>query len=271
MSAAELDSDIEVKQELPSREELKQYIQDKHRLAKELARLKQNQKTTHNKKERTGSVPVCDKLSSLIGQVTESKAKIRPAKRDSNSLPQTKDVMKPFAQVTNKYALGKAFRRLRNADGGEPSDSSEFSASSSESGSEPTSTNTDFKASDSDNASETSESTRSYSSRSSTGSSQGHHRYRSRACGKSKKAKRSKKSKSRHCSEKRRTLIKPTLPEKYGGQAEYRAFQKFLTHGTAYVKYVYVEKRRQVMVLSEFLTGQTYTFYTRHVSLAPHK
>ncbi|KAG5343135.1 hypothetical protein C0989_000126 [Termitomyces sp. Mn162] len=65
---AEPDSDIEIKQELLSCEELKQYIQNKHKLAKELARFRQKQKTTHNKKECTGLVPVSDKLSRLIGQ-----------------------------------------------------------------------------------------------------------------------------------------------------------------------------------------------------------
>lgn len=52
------------------------------------------------------------------------------------------------------------------------------------------------------------------------------------------------------------TLIRPTLPEKYSSQADYRAFQKYLMHGTAYVKYSYMEKQQQVMVLSEFLAGK---------------
>ena len=60
-------------------------------------------------------------------------------------------------------------------------------------------------------------------------------------------------------------------PEKYDGRVDIRAFHKFLTHGTAYVKYGYVEKRRQVMVLSEFLTGKAYTFYTQSVSLDPER
>ena len=33
----------------------------------------------------------------------------------------------------------------------------------------------------------------------------------------------------------------------------------------------YVEHKRQVMVLSEFLTGKAYTFYTRRVSLDPER
>ncbi|KAG6867631.1 hypothetical protein C0993_000252 [Termitomyces sp. T159_Od127] len=69
----------------------------------------------------------------------------------------------------------------------------------------------------------------------------------------------------------RQPLIKPTPPEKYDGRADIRTFHKFLTHGTAYVKYGYVEKRRQVMVLSEFLAGKAYTFYTRRVSINPEK
>ena len=42
-------------------------------------------------------------------------------------------------------------------------------------------------------------------------------------------------------------------------------------HGTAYVKYGYVECRHQVMVLSEFLVGKAYMFYTRRVSLDPER
>ncbi|KAG6867600.1 hypothetical protein C0993_000657 [Termitomyces sp. T159_Od127] len=78
---------------------------------------------------------------------------------------------------------------------------------------------------------------------------------------------RARKSRRKHSH--RRTTIKPTPPEKYDGRVDIRAFQKFLTHGTAYVKYGYVEKGRQVMVLSEFLTGKAYTFYTRSVSIDP--
>ncbi|KAG6884013.1 hypothetical protein C0993_002076 [Termitomyces sp. T159_Od127] len=67
------------------------------------------------------------------------------------------------------------------------------------------------------------------------------------------------------------SLGSPTPPEKYDGKVDICAFHKFLTHGTAYVKYGYVEKRRQIMVLSEFLTRKAYTFYTRCVSLDPEQ
>ncbi|KAG6872264.1 hypothetical protein C0995_011475 [Termitomyces sp. Mi166 len=60
-------------------------------------------------------------------------------------------------------------------------------------------------------------------------------------------------------------------PEKYNSRVDIHTFHKFLTHGTAYVKYGYVEKNRQVMVLSEFLVGKAYTFYTRSVSLDPER
>jgi len=58
-------------------------------------------------------------------------------------------------------------------------------------------------------------------------------------------------------------------PDKYSGAADLQAFHHFLTQGTAYVKYGYVEKPRQIAVLSDFLTGRAYTFYTREVSMHP--
>ncbi|KAG6884272.1 hypothetical protein C0995_010631 [Termitomyces sp. Mi166 len=65
----------------------------------------------------------------------------------------------------------------------------------------------------------------------------------------------------------------PKTKSALGGQLSspphLKTFHKFLTHGTTYVKYGYVEHRRQVMVLSEFLTGKAYSFYTHSVSLDP--
>ncbi|KAG6806676.1 hypothetical protein H0H92_010439, partial [Tricholoma furcatifolium] len=42
-------------------------------------------------------------------------------------------------------------------------------------------------------------------------------------------------------------------------------FMQFLTHGTAYVKYGRVERRRRVMVLSQHLEGKAWTYYSREV------
>jgi len=58
-------------------------------------------------------------------------------------------------------------------------------------------------------------------------------------------------------------------PDKYSGAADLQAFHHFLTQGMAYVKYRYVEKPQQITVLSDFLTGRVYTFYTREVSIHP--
>jgi len=57
--------------------------------------------------------------------------------------------------------------------------------------------------------------------------------------------------------------------DKYSDVADLQAFHGFLTQGMAYVKYGYVEKPQQITVLSDFLTGIAYTFYTREVSMHP--
>lgn len=49
--------------------------------------------------------------------------------------------------------------------------------------------------------------------------------------------------KSKRHSNKKKSLIKPTLPDKYSGAADLQAFHCFLTQGTAYVKYGYIEKK----------------------------
>ncbi|KNZ81685.1 hypothetical protein J132_10965 [Termitomyces sp. J132] len=261
-------------QEMPSRDEIKKYLRNQRELAKELNRIQQKQRTAHNKRERAGSAPVSSKLAKLIGRVTKSQVKPSDLRERRGTSLLSKDPTRPFAQVTGKSALGQAFRNLEDTDGSEPSDSSSSSSSSSDSGLDTESSNYN---SESDYLSDTSDDTHSSTdslSEDSEDKPRKRRRDRRRGRNKGKRGKKSKKtrrSRSRGRDKRQKTLIKPTPPEKYGGQAEYRAFQKFLTHGTAYVKYGYVEKQRQVMVLSEFLTGRAYTFYTRRVSLAPHR
>ena len=259
----------------PSRKEIMQYLHDQRKLVKELNRLKQKQKTNHDKRFRSGSVPVSNELAELIGKVTKDKDRVREVLQQDKTHYNTKDSNQPISQVSGKSALGQAFRRLDGAQHGEPSDDS-FSDSESDSDLR---SSTDVSSSTESDGSSDEESSSDSGSSSSSGRSSVSSRSRRKGRGrnkgkKGKKTKRSRsrrRSKSRKRSKPRKTLIKPTPPSKYDGQAEYRAFQKFLTHGTAYVKYGYVEKRRQVMVLSEFLTGKAYTFYMRRVSLAPHR
>ncbi|KAG6814624.1 hypothetical protein H0H93_012830 [Arthromyces matolae] len=268
-----------IKDESPTREEIVKYLRDKRKLVKELDRLRQKQKSSHNERDRSGSLPVSDKLATLIGKVTGSRAKstIDNEHKDEThhkSTSNNKSVTKPIAQVAGKSGLGRAFKQLDDG-GSSPSDESGSSDSESSSSSESSASSLSNSSNSSDDSSDDGSSSDenssdSGSSSSSDNSSEGRG-HRNRQGRRRQRRPRHSRSRRRRRSAQRRTLIKPTPPDKYSGQVDYRAFHRFLTHGTAYVKYGYVEKRRQVMVLSEFLSGKAYTFYTRRVALAPHK
>ena len=59
--------------------------------------------------------------------------------------------------------------------------------------------------------------------------------------------------------------LKPIAPRKYDGLADARAYNRFVTEGTAYVVNGRVPRNRQVFVLSYFLEGTAYDFYTQKV------
>lgn len=81
--------------------------------------------------------------------------------------------------------------------------------------------------------------------------------------------KRRNKRKSSKREKEEKPSIKPTPPDKYDGTADRQVFQKFLTHGTAYVKFGRVPEDQRVFTLSQFLAGKAYMFYLREVSLNP--
>ena len=76
------------------------------------------------------------------------------------------------------------------------------------------------------------------------------------------KAKRRSKTK---CSPK--SGLKPIAPKEYNGAADARAYNRFVTEGTTYVLDGRVPKNRQVFVLSYYLDGIAYDFYTQKVSM----
>lgn len=247
-------SDLENREcepEAISREELREYLRDRRALTKLLDRHRKKQSSSRSKrKERAGSLPLSDELENLIRKVAEGSAKkgkykaTAPTNRDkTDPLAHTK----PITQVTPGSALGRALDRLSKHHP-YPRDETSSSSSDDDSGSR-----TSEPSSDDDGDSSDSSSSSSSGSERRSGTKRRHH------------------SRRRSSYKRKRTLIKPTPPEKYGGQVDLRAFHKFLTHGTAYVKYGYVERPRQVMVLSEFLTGKAYTFYTQRVSLNPER
>ncbi|KAF9470906.1 hypothetical protein BDN70DRAFT_820718, partial [Pholiota conissans] len=65
-----------------------------------------------------------------------------------------------------------------------------------------------------------------------------------------------------------KTLIKPIAPKPYDGSPDARAFTRFVTEGTAYVLDGNVKKNRRVFVLSYYLTGRAYDFYTQKIAMS---
>ena len=61
-------------------------------------------------------------------------------------------------------------------------------------------------------------------------------------------------------------IIKPIAPKDYDGQADPRAYHRFVRESEAYLRDGRVKGRRQVFLLSYYLTGKAYDFYTQRVS-----
>ncbi|KAG5634082.1 hypothetical protein H0H81_003468, partial [Sphagnurus paluster] len=63
-----------------------------------------------------------------------------------------------------------------------------------------------------------------------------------------------------------RSTLKPVPPREYDGAADGRAFHRFVTEGTDYVMTGRVSRQRRVFVLSYYLKGRAYDFYTQKVA-----
>ena len=115
--------------------------------------------------------------------------------------------------------------------------------------------------------SEPSSSDNGYSSASSSDSQESNHsnenrrRRRDNRHGRHKSKRRRSHSKSRS-----KTLIKPIAPKEYNGQADARAYYRFVRESEAYLRDGKVRGSRRVFLLSYYLTGKAYDFYTQKVS-----
>lgn len=70
---------------------------------------------------------------------------------------------------------------------------------------------------------------------------------------------------------KSKSLIKPIAPKEYDGQADARSYYRFVKESGAYLRDGWVKKGRQVFLLSYYLTGKAYDFYTQNVALNDDK
>ena len=62
------------------------------------------------------------------------------------------------------------------------------------------------------------------------------------------------------------TLIKPIAPKEYDGQADARSYHCFIRESEAYLRDGKVKGQRQIFLLSYYLTGKAYDFYTQKVA-----
>ncbi|KAF8799892.1 hypothetical protein BYT27DRAFT_7263507 [Phlegmacium glaucopus] len=148
---------------------------------------------------------------------------------------------RPAAQIDPKSYLGTALqyiRRSRSRKQREPASSPSNS---------------------SDNASSDEEGPSDEGSESSDQSSQSthHRRRRDRRHGRSKRPRRSLSN----------SAIKPIPPKEYNGMADTRAYHRFVRESEAYLRDGKVRGRRKVFLLSYYLTGKAYDFYTQKVSM----
>ncbi|KAF9473461.1 hypothetical protein BDN70DRAFT_817190, partial [Pholiota conissans] len=72
---------------------------------------------------------------------------------------------------------------------------------------------------------------------------------------------------SHRCRHSTRTTLKPIAPIEYDGAPDSRLFSRFVTEGTAYVVDCRVPKDRQVFILSYYLSGPAYDYFTHKVAL----
>ena len=63
------------------------------------------------------------------------------------------------------------------------------------------------------------------------------------------------------------TQIKPIAPKEYHGQADVRAYHRFVNESEVYLHDGKVKGRHHIFLLSYYLTGWSYDFYTQKVSL----
>ncbi|KAG6830149.1 hypothetical protein H0H93_014125, partial [Arthromyces matolae] len=202
---------------------------------------KKNKKRAKRSKSSTKSKDSSNReLDDMIEQVTSR------ASHHKKAAKSYRNGFKPMASVAEDSALGQAFNNLQDDEDSSDSDSSS-SSSSSTSSSSSSSGSSSSSSSDSDSSDDSSSDSDDESSSSLSSSEGSHHRGRKRRARKSKKSKR-KASKRRKRARYHKSLIKPTAPAKYGGNADMNEFHQFMSHCTSYVKYGYVERERQVLV-----------------------
>ena len=170
--------------------------------------------------------------------------------------------IRPAAQIAPRSYLGAALKTVGRHQGirfpskPSPSSSSSSSSSSSDSSYESSSeSSTDYSEDDSWSGEESSGS---YESK--------------RSKGRDKRRKDNRHGRNHHKKRRSRSSvgkssIKPIPPKEYDGAADVRAYHRFVRESDAYLRDGRVRGPRKVFLLSYYLTGKAYDFYTQKVSI----
>ena len=165
----------------------------------------------------------------------------------------------PAAQIAPKSYLGAALKNAgRERKPRHQSRGNSPSSSGSDSGS------TSSSPSDSSSSSSSDDTTSSSSDTESSKSYRGHRskRRRDNRHGRNKRRRRSSSSVAK---------IKPIPPKEYDGATDVRAYHRFVRESDAYLRDGKVKGRRKVFLLSYYLTGKAYDFYTQKVAIEEEK
>ncbi|KAJ2935595.1 hypothetical protein H1R20_g1499, partial [Candolleomyces eurysporus] len=196
--------------------------------------------------------------------------------------------MKPVNQINPDSYLGRALKGAARAkpngkarypdsdsddenDGDYDPSSSDDESSSSEDSNESITSSSDHGSSDSSDSSDSSSSDETTSLSEDSSDSDSLVSSESDSSRDKKRKKSSSRKRRNHRRRKQGSALKPIEPQIYNGEDDTYLFHKFMTQGTDYVVQGKVEKHRQVTVLSNFMSGKAYTFYTREVSFSKKK
>ena len=157
----------------------------------------------------------------------------------------------PAAQIAPKSYLGTALKnveRSRKSRYSSPEPSSSYSYSSSSSNSSEDETPSHSSSSDSDESDREPSRDRKRRRDNRHGWNRRRRRYSSSTSGSA-------------------SAIKPIPPKEYDGAADVRAYHRFVRESDAYLRNGKVRGRRKVFLLSYYLTGKAYDFYTQKVAI----
>jgi RNase H-like domain found in reverse transcriptase/Integrase zinc binding domain/Reverse transcriptase (RNA-dependent DNA polymerase)/Retroviral aspartyl protease/Zinc knuckle len=179
----------------------------------------------------------------------EPRKKTKRSYRQKSRMEPLPAESRPIAQIAKDSYLGTALRNVGKAHGrrsnrrdGDPSSSDPDSADS----------GTDYSYSNEERDPDEGPSSRPPERK---------HRRQDNRHGRSRPRRHRSSSSSEH-----RSLIKPIAPKEYNGQPDARAYHRFVRESEAYLRDGKVEGPRQVFLLSYYLTGKAYDFYTQKVA-----